>query len=97
MVPLNLYKIVFTPSNLNKLVSQSKHGFAFILAVGPEMAKQKWITNSVENYLREYPTGDPNILRARWEDRWELTERIDGPFKNGFVICNTANSGHKGK
>lgn len=97
-ITLNLYRIIFEASNLMKIISHRKYGFAFILAVSPESAKQKWITDSVESYRREYPSNQKmEIIISRWEDRWELTELIEGPFENGFVICNTANSEYEGK
>ena len=95
-IQLNLYRIIFNPAtgiDINRPLSNTVPlGFAFVLAVGPETAKQQWIEDSVETYMIKYPSiENRDIVRTRWAARWAITERIDGPFKNGYVICNTAN------
>ena len=82
---LNLYKIHFMPG-------PSPSGFAFILAVDAEMAKESWLADLSQKYVDQYGlTVTKEALAKRnveWKKRWHHTELIPGPFKNGYVICN---------
>lgn len=89
---LNLYKIKFEATNLQKMRTERPFGFAFILASDPEVAKQRWITNTIAGYMLKHPilVEGQTVLRVGWAARWRSTLLIKGPFENGFVICNSA-------
>lgn len=71
---LKLYKIVYR----NEI--SAKEWFAFILADCRATAYASWIKHMVPS---------KNIYTTeRWAQLYVRTEIIDGPFENGFIICN---------
>ena len=88
---LNLYRIIFETGEWTARFGTRPLGHAHILASDPETAKQGWITDLVEKHTLKHPNQNiQSIIRTRWTTRWQMTQLIAGPFKDGFVICNTA-------
>ena len=94
---LNLYRIIFKTGgragsdDWTARFGTKPLGHATVLASDPEAAKQGWITDLVNRHTQKHPNQNiQSIIRTRWTDRWESTELIEGPFRNGFVICNGA-------
>ena len=82
---LNLYKIIYEPEY------PVPGGFAFILAGTPEAAKRAWIDDFVNEVERRYPgQSDEDKLATAdyWREKYKRTEEIEGPFTDGFILCN---------
>lgn len=66
-------------------------GFAFILATDLLAAYKAWQVDLQKEFCRVFPQATTDSIDRRheyWKQKWHHTELIQGPFSNGYVICN---------
>lgn len=84
---LNLYKINYGSP------SPQRDGFAFVLATDVDVAKTCWAINITQRFVQQATNASQDQIdnvKKNWLEQWISTEEVEGPYPNGFVICNVS-------